>query len=112
MKLSNLARRYGALSVAATAVVLVAGCGGTKTDVSAGVKDINDSVLAAQGAKLDCPKQVDGGEGKTFDCKLQNADGSKTENVTLKVTKQGKDLAVDLADENQFKTALAKVTAG
>jgi hypothetical protein len=109
MTFSNLARRYGTLAVAATGIVLVAGCGGTKTDVSAGVKDINDSVLAAQGAKLECPKEIDGGEGATFDCKLKSADGSKSADVKLKVAKQGKDLAVDIADENQFKQALTQV---
>jgi hypothetical protein len=111
MKFLNL-RRMGILAVAASGLVLVAGCGGTKTDVSAGVDQFNTAVLAAQGAELDCPKEIDGGEGTEFDCDLNALEGDGSETVTLKVTKEGDKLAVDIADQAAFNQALQTVTGG
>jgi hypothetical protein len=107
----KFARRSGMLACAATALLLVA-CGGEKTDVSAGVKSFNDDILAQQGAQLDCPKTIDGGEGATFDCTLKSADGGNEETVTLKVVKQGDKLAVDVEDSEAFNQALQSVTGG
>ena len=110
MKLSTIARRCGLLACTATAIVVTAGCGGEKTDVSQGVKQINDTLLAPQGASLDCPKQVDGGEGAEFDCTLKGK-GGKTADVKLKVTKQNGAFAVDVADQKGFTDALQTVIA-
>jgi hypothetical protein len=105
-------RRSGLLALAASSLVLVAGCGGTKTDVSAGVDEFNSAVLAAQGAELDCPKEIDGGEGTEFECDLNATEGEGSEKVKLKVTKEGDNLAVDVSDKDAFNEALATVTGG
>jgi hypothetical protein len=110
MHLSSLVRARLVVPVAGAAMFLAA-CGGERTDVSQGVKNINDQVLTAQGASLDCPKEIDGGEGATFDCKLKGTETGKEADVKLKVTKQGEDLAVDIADQAAFQTALTEVTS-
>jgi hypothetical protein len=94
------------LSVAGLALVFAVGCGGETTDVSAGTADFNKE-LAQEGSKLDCPKEVDGGEGTEFECTLTGKGGE--EKVKLKVVKQGGDLAVDTADQAAFDTARQKV---
>jgi hypothetical protein len=111
MKFLNL-RRSGVLALAASGLVLVAGCGGTKTDVSAGVKEINDTILSAQGAALDCPKEIDGGEGTEFECTMKSTAGDQTAKVNMKVVKQGDNLAVDVADQAAFQEALQTVAGG
>jgi glycerate-2-kinase len=95
------------LSVAGLALVFAVGCGGEKTDVSAGTSDFNKE-LAAEGSTLECPKEVDGGEGTQFECTLKGK-GGQAEKVQLKVVKQGGDLAVDTVDQAAFDTARQKV---
>jgi hypothetical protein len=102
----NLFKPSHMLSVAGLALVFAVGCGGSTTDVSAGTADFNKE-LAQEGSKLDCPKQVDGGEGTEFECTLTGKGGS--EKVKLKVVKQDGDLAVDTADQAAFDTARQKV---
>ena len=112
MQLSKLARLPLIVAIAAALALVAAGCGGEKTDVSQGVNQFNTDILANQGASLDCPKEVDGGEGTTFDCKLKSTkDDSKSADVQLKIVKQGGNLAVQKADEAAFAKALAQVTS-
>jgi hypothetical protein len=93
--------------VAAGAVA--AGCGGDVTDVSQGVEELN-KVLGQQGAKLECPDEVDGGEGATFDCTMKSTKGDVSAPVKMKIVKEEGELAVDRADDQQFRQALEKVT--
>lgn len=97
------------LSVAGLALTFAVGCGGEKTNVSAGVGELNKQ-LSAQGAQLECPKEIDGGEGAQFDCKMKGTKGGKQADVKLKVVKEGGNLAVDIADQQQFQSALQSVT--
>lgn len=87
-----------------------AGCGGDVTDVSQGVDKLNSELLEPQGARLDCPDEVDGGEGASFDCTMRSTKGERSAPVTMRIVEEGGDLAVDLADEKQFDRALAQVT--
>lgn len=90
----------------------VAGCGGEKSDVSGGVNAINQE-LAQQGARLDCPKEVDGGEGATFDCDLKGIRTNKTAKVKMKIVKENDDLAVDFAGSRaEVQAAIRRVTTG
>ena len=100
----------GALAVTAFAAVAAAGCGGEKTDVSDAVEQENRR-LGAAGVKLDCPKEVDGGEGTEFDCDLTNERTDKKATVKLKVVKRGDDLFVDTADQAAYGKALQQVGA-
>ena len=95
---------------ATIAALAVAGCGGEKTDVSQGVDKLNSQILQPQGAKLECPDEVDGGEGTTFECTMKATSGNASAPVTMKIVKEDGELAVDLADEQEFDKALAKVT--
>ena len=99
------------ICILALAAVAVVGCGGDVTDVSQGVESLNREVLAQQSVELDCPDEVDGGEGTEFDCTLKSTKNDKSAEVTLKIVKEGEDLAVDIADSRQFDKALAEVTA-
>ena len=109
MDLMNLLRGKGTLACAVAGLALVAGCGGETTDVSEGVNQTNKD-LAQVGAKLDCPKEVDGGEGTEFDCKLQNTDASKSVDVKLKVVKEGEELGLAPVDEGAFDKAVTEVS--
>jgi hypothetical protein len=101
-----------ALVVVPIVVFVIAGCGGEKSDVSGGVDAINKE-LATQGAQLDCPKEVDGGEGAEFDCDLKGTQTGKSAKVKMKIVKQGGDLAVDFAgDRAEVQKAIQTVTAG
>jgi|SRR5688500_18433842 hypothetical protein len=111
MDLFNLLRGKGTLACAAAGLALVAGCGGETTDISEGVNQTNQD-LAQAGAKLDCPKEVDGGEGTEFDCKMQSTDGSKSTDVKLKVIKEGEELGLAPVDEAAFQKAVEEVAAG
>ena len=110
MYLMNLLRGKGTLACAAAGLALVAGCGGETTDISEGVNQTNKD-LAQAGAKLDCPKEVDGGKGTEFDCKLQSSEGSKSVDVKLKVTEEAGELGLAPVDEAAFQKAVAEVAA-
>ena len=98
------------LAALTAAAALAGGCGGEVTDVSQGVDELN-KVLFPQGAKLDCPDQVDGAEGATFDCTMKSTnDEDRTAPVEMKIVKEGGELAVDRANDSQFRRALEKVT--
>lgn len=103
----DLLRPRHMLSVAGLALVFAVGCGGEKTDVSAGTEDFNQE-LSAEGSKLECPKEVDGGEGTEFECTLKGQ-GGKEAKVKLKVVKQGDELAVDVVDQAAFDEARQQV---
>ena len=107
-------RRIGAaLALVAVTAVVAAGCGGEKTDVSGGVDNLNER-LTQQGipAKLECPKEVDGGEGADFECTLKANQGGKEEKIQMEVQKEGDDLVVDVKDQQAFEKALASVAGG
>ena len=101
-------QRLSALGLAGLVSLSIVACGGTKTDVSGGVSKLNQT-LAPGGVELNCPKTVDGGEGKTFDCDLKSKTGNKSAKVKLKVVKQGGDLAVDIDDQAAFGRAIQQV---
>jgi hypothetical protein len=104
-------RRIGAaLALVTVTAVVAAGCGGEKTDVSGGVDNLNER-LTQQGipAKLECPKEVDGGEGADFECDLKANEGGKVEKIQMEVQKEGDDLVVDVKDQQAFEKALASV---
>lgn len=102
--------RLMAAGVLAFALVAAAGCG-EKTDVSQGVEETNKQ-LAAQGAELDCPDEVDGGEGTKFDCDLKSTTGDASETIELEVTKTGDAYGIETVDRAKFNEALAKVAGG
>ncbi len=104
-----LARRLAILAPLAVAAAIAAGCGGDKTDVSQGVEELNQT-FGQSGVKIDCPDEVDGGEGTEFECTLSG--NGKEEKVKLKVVKQGDDLAVDVADQADFQRKLGSVAGG
>ena len=97
--------------LALAAFVAAAGCAG-KTDVSEGVDQLNAQILAPQGAELDCPGEVDGGAGTTFECTMRAIDGSETAAVRMQVVEQDGDLAVGAANDEQYEKALAAVAGG
>jgi hypothetical protein len=100
--------RGGGLAVLAVAAV---GCGGETTDVSKGVANINKDLLNAQGVRLDCPKTVDGGAGTVFTCTIRNTRTKRSAKLRMKVAKQNDQLAVDIANEKEFRSALQKIGA-
>ncbi|HVE67073.1 MAG TPA: hypothetical protein VNB64_00690 [Solirubrobacteraceae bacterium] len=105
-----IVRRLAAVPVLLAA--LAAGCGGEKSDVSGGVNAINQE-LAQQGARLDCPKEVDGGEGATFECDLEGTQTNKSTKIEMKIVKENGDLAVDFAGTRaQVQAAIRRVTTG
>lgn len=79
--------------------------------MSGGVKQIEDNLLQGK-ATLDCPKEIDGGEGTVFDCTLKATSGDTQEKVQLKVAKENGELAVALADPKKFGAAVANVVSG
>jgi hypothetical protein len=97
-----------AVAVSAAAAV---GCGGSSTDVSQGVANLNKDVLRPLNAKLDCPKTVNGGAGAKFDCTLRNTRTGKSAKLKMTVAKQDGKLAVDVANQNEFKQALKQIGA-
>lgn len=99
--------QFSALALAGAMAVV--GCGGEVTDVGQSVEQINTKLLAPH-AQLDCPKEVDGGDGKSFECTLKARTGSGSAPVTMKITRENGELAVDLADPKRFDAALKKVT--
>ena len=88
--------------------LLASGCGGEKTDVTAGTEDFNQE-LQPQGITMECPKEVDGGEGTEFDCTLKGK-GGESKTVKLKVVKDGDALAVDVADRAGFDAAVKQLS--
>ena len=103
--------RFCLLTIVAALSVFAAGCGGEKTDVSQGVDKLNSQVLSQQGAELDCPDEVDGGEGATFDCTMKSTSGDETAKVKMKIVKEDGDLAVDIDNSADFEKALEQVAA-
>jgi Domain of unknown function (DUF4333) len=93
----------------AAAAATAAGCGATRTDVSEGVDQLNERVLAPQGAKLDCPQEVDGGEGATFECTMRSTTGDASAPVEMRIETEGGELAVAVANDAQFDAAIEKV---
>jgi hypothetical protein len=108
--MDRLRRTLAALALVSITAVVAAGCGGEKTDVSGGVDNLNER-LTQQGipAKLDCPKEVDGGEGTEFECTLKANEGGKEEKLQMEVQKEGDDLVVDVKDQAAFERALQSV---
>ena len=106
----RLSRLGAVLALVSITGVVAAGCGGEKTDVSGGVDNLNER-LTQQGipAKLECPKEVDGGEGADFECTLKANEGGKEEKVQMEVQKEGGDLVVDVKDQAAFEKAIATV---
>ena len=103
-----IVRRLVAVPVVLAA--LIAGCGGEKSDVSGGVNAINQE-LAQQGARLDCPEEVDGGEGATFECDLRGTQTNKSTKIQMRIVQEGGDLAVDFAGTRaQVQAAIRRVT--
>jgi hypothetical protein len=99
-----------ALALVSITVLVGAGCGGDKTDVTEGVDSLNDR-LSQQGipAKLDCPKEVDGHAGTEFECTLKASEGDKKQKIKMEVQNEGKDLVVDVKDQAGFERALQTV---
>jgi hypothetical protein len=110
--MDRLRRICAALALVSAAAAFAAGCGGEKTDVSGGVDNLNER-LTQQGipAKLNCPKEVDGGEGTKFECTLKANEGGKEEKIQMEVQKEGDDLVVDVQDQQAFEKSLAAVAA-
>ena len=108
--MDRLRRIATALALAGATAALAAGCGGETTDVSGGVDNLNKR-LKDQGlaASLDCPKEVDGGEGTDFECTLKSDDGSVSEKVQMEIQKENDDLVVDVRDQKAWEQALQKV---
>ena len=94
------------LSLPVLLAVLAAGCGTEKIDVSGGVENLN-SQFAGSGVSIDCPKEIEGGEGTEFDCTLKAAGTS--EKVKLKVVKEEGELKVGAANQAEFDKAVEKV---
>jgi hypothetical protein len=108
--MDRLGRICAGLALVSVSAVVAAGCGGEKTDVSRGVDNLNER-LTQQGipAKLECPNEVDGGEGTDFECTLKANEGGKEEKIQMEVQKEGGDLVVDVKDQQAFEKALASV---
>jgi hypothetical protein len=76
------------------------------------VDRLNTQILSPQGAELDCPDEVDGGAGTTFDCTMKAIGGKKTAAVRMQVVEQDGDLAVGAANDEQYEKALESVAGG
>ena len=100
--------RFCTLAVVAALSVAAGACGEKRTDVSGGVDELN-SQISQRGAEMDCPDEVDGGAGATFDCTLRAKNGSKTADVKMKIVEEGEDLAVNFVNPTQFAKALETV---
>jgi len=103
MPLSRVRLRH-TLSLAALTPLLVAGCGGETTDISAAVDDTNKNLQGA--ATLKCDDEIDGGEGTEFDCTLKGDKGGATETVKIKIIKDG----IAPVSEKAYVASLEKVT--
>jgi len=101
----DLKLRAGGIAVALALTVGLAACGGDKTDVSKPVEDLNATLKAAK-VTLNCPKEVDGGEGTDFECTFKGPKGEQKTTLTIK--KVGDQLTVDGKDPKQFQGALQK----
>lgn len=104
-------RRIGAaIAISLALVVVAAGCGGETTDVSGGVENLNKR-LDDQGiaATLDCPKEVDGGEGTDFECTLKPDEGGAEQKVQMEVQEENGELVVDVRDGKAWEKAIENV---
>ena len=104
-------RRIGAAVVIGLALAVVAaGCGDEKTDVSGGGENLNKR-LDDQGiaANLDCPDEVDGGEGTDFECTLKADEGGTEQKVQMEVQEENGELVVDVRDGKAWEQAIQNV---
>ena len=99
------------LCTLAVVAAFLAGCGGEVTDVSEGVNQLNEQELAQFNVELDCPDEVDGGEGTEFECTLRGKQGGETRKVKLKIVERDGDLLVAPAEEAAFDRAVSQVSA-
>ena len=91
---------------------VISGCGGEKSDVSGGVDAINREMVN-EGARLDCPKEVDGAKGAQFACNLEGTQTGSTTKVTMRIVEENGSLAVDFAGGRaQVQAAIRRVTGG
>ena len=99
------------LALTAGLAAVAAGCGGETTDVSGGVDALNKR-LSDQGiaASLDCPDEVDGGEGTDFECTLKADEGGTSEKVQMEVQKENGELVVDVRDGEAWQKAIQNVS--
>lgn len=99
-----------ALALACATALIAVGCGEDRTDVSGGVADLNNTLKnEGRAAELDCPKEVDGGEGTEFECTLKATEGNASEKVKLEVQKEGDELVVGPKDIKAFDRVVTKV---
>jgi hypothetical protein len=105
MKSNNLAGWRRTLALFAVVALFVVGCGGTTTDISAAVDDTNNS-LKQDNVTIDCPDEVDGGEGTKFECTLKGTKSGKTEKIEAKVIKDG----IAPVDQAGYEEAVARVS--
>jgi hypothetical protein len=111
--IDRLRRSAAALALVAALVLVAAGCGGEKTDVTGGVDNLNER-LNQQGipAELDCPDEVDGAEGTEFDCELKAQEGDRKQKIEMEISKEGDDYVVDVKDQPSFERAIVAVAGG
>jgi len=100
----GLRRTLSVVAVSAFTAVFAAGCGGETTDISAAVDATNEN-LKANGVTLDCPKEVDGGEGTKVDCTLKGAKSGESAPLQVKV---GKDSIVPV-DEKKYEETVTRI---
>jgi predicted small secreted protein len=93
------------------AAAFATACGTERTDVSAGVDQLNSQVLSAQGLEADCPDEVEGGAGTEFECTLKATSGGGEQKVKLKIVEEEGELAVDRADPAAFDKAVSELAA-
>ena len=111
--IDQLRRTSAALALVSVTAVAAAGCGGEKTNVSKGVDNLNERLTQQQiPAKLECPDEVDGGDGTEFDCTIKANEGDKSEKIKMKISKEGDDYVVDVKDQPGFERAIVNVAGG
>src|SRR4051794_16363219 len=101
----NLSGCRRILAVSALAGALIVGCGGEETDISGAIADSNKN-LAQNGASIDCPKKVDGGDGTKVKCTIKGKETGKTAPLELKVQNG----ALVPVDQQAYEAAVHQVT--
>lgn len=86
-------------ALAATAVLVLAGCGVTEVDTAAVEKSIVDEVGKDLGTEVtaDCPDQVDWQTGETFTCDVTDTRGT-TRQATVTMMDDGGNVEWSLDD--------------